>query len=168
MNFTSLIKLLLAALLLGAVTLNNPLKKQAIPTATAEQCNAANIFFEARGETMHGMQAVAEVVNNRTKAKGYPSEVCAVIFQKKQFSWTHQQNFMLVQKVLKGDLSGFTAKDRQAYQMAITAASRAATGVGRVLPAGALWYHTKEVNPCWTNGLRKVKIIQSHVFYVKK
>jgi len=168
MNFTSLIKLLVAALLLGAVSWNNPLNKQGVPAVTAEQCNAANIFFEARGESLHGMQAVAEVVHNRTKAKGFPSDACNVIFQKKQFSWTQQVNFWDLQKVLQGDLSGFTAKDKQAYQMALTAASRAVTEVRRVLPEGTLWYHAKGVNPCWTKGLRKVKIIQSHVFYVKK
>ena len=163
-----MLKVLLALVLL-ALPLGQPkVKHLVVPSVTAEQCNAANIFFEARGESLIAMQAVAEVVNNRTKARGYPASDCAVIFQKKQFSWTHQRDFRIIQKVLQGDLSGFNLQDRQAYQMALTAASRVATGVGRVLPEGTLWYHTKEVNPCWTKGLRKVKIIQSHVFYVKK
>ena len=163
-----MLKVILTLALL-AVPLGQPkVKYLVVPSVTAEQCNAANIFFEARGESLHAMQAVAEVVNNRTKAKGYPASECAVIFQKKQFSWTHQRDFRVIQKVLQGDLSGFNLQDRQAYQMALTAASRVVTGAGRVLPEGTLWYHTKEVNPCWTKGLRKVKIIQGHVFYVKK
>lgn len=163
-----MLKVILALVLLAAPLGQHQGKPESAPSVTAEQCNAANIFFEARGESLHAMQAVAEVVNNRTKSKGYPASACSVIFQKKQFSWTHQRDFRVIQKVLKGDLSGFNLQDRQSYQMAITAASRAATGDGRVLPEGTLWYHTKDINPCWTKGLRKVKIIQSHVFYVKK
>lgn len=155
-----------ALLLTAALTAVNPCTMhQAVPVITDEQCLAANAFFEARGESLQGMQVVSEVVINRTKARGYPSDSCGVIFQKKQFSWTHQQPFAVILKVLKGDLSGFNLQDRQAYQMAITAACRAATGSRRVLPDGTLWYHAKGTRLVWTKGMQRVATVGQHVFY---
>lgn len=44
------------------------------------------IYHEARGESLEGQQAVAEVVFNRVIADNFPDTVHGVIHQKKQFS----------------------------------------------------------------------------------
>ena len=44
------------------------------------------IYYEARGESIAGQQAVAEVVLNRTKQRD--KSVCEVVFEPNQFSWT--------------------------------------------------------------------------------
>ena len=53
-------------------------------------CLAANIYYEARGESVKAQKAVAHVTLNRVKSKQYPKTVCAVVLQNKQFSWTMQ------------------------------------------------------------------------------
>lgn len=53
------------------------------------QCLALNIYYEARGEPLNGQFAVAAVTMNRVKSYKYPNTVCAVVWQRRQFSWTH-------------------------------------------------------------------------------
>lgn len=48
---------------------------------------AANLYFEARGEGVDGMIAVANVVRNRVNDPEFPSTYREVITQPKQFSW---------------------------------------------------------------------------------
>ena len=44
-------------------------------------CLALNNYFEARGESTTGQRAVANVVLNRVKHKGFPDTICAVVKQ---------------------------------------------------------------------------------------
>ena len=55
-------------------------------------CMTANIYHEARGESLKGQYAVAHVVMNRVHHEQFPNSVCEVVFQPKQFSWTHTIN----------------------------------------------------------------------------
>ncbi len=50
---------------------------------------ACNIYFEARNESYEGMMAVVAVTMNRVDAAMYPATVAEVVWQYKQFSWTH-------------------------------------------------------------------------------
>jgi len=51
-------------------------------------CLALNIYHEARGEPLAGQFAVAYVTMNRVVSARYPSSVCSVVWQHRQFSWT--------------------------------------------------------------------------------
>lgn len=51
-------------------------------------CMALNVYHEGRGEPLAGMQAVARVTNIR--AEKMVRNVCAVVFEDAQFSWTNQ------------------------------------------------------------------------------
>jgi spore germination cell wall hydrolase CwlJ-like protein len=53
------------------------------------KCLALNIYFEARGEPQDGQFAVAAVTMNRVKSFKFPNTVCGVVWQRRQFSWTH-------------------------------------------------------------------------------
>ena len=133
---------------------------------TAEQCMTANLFFEARGESVEGMKAVAKVTMNRKKSKRYPNTVCKVVFQPMQFSFTHQQSWESIVKVLHGDLSGFALKDRAAYQEAAKVAQKAVKGQLWVSALkDSLWYHTDKVNPKWNRKMTKVAKIGNHLFF---
>ncbi len=44
------------------------------------------IYYEARGESIAGQQAVAEVVLNRANKSN--QAICEVVFEPHQFSWT--------------------------------------------------------------------------------
>lgn len=56
----------------------------------ALMCLALAIYAEARGEPEPGYWMVAAVVMNRVESPRYPNDVCAVIAQRKQFSFTAQ------------------------------------------------------------------------------
>lgn len=50
---------------------------------------ACNIYWEARTESYEGMMAVVAVTMNRVGSPHYPNTVAEVVWQNKQFSWTH-------------------------------------------------------------------------------
>jgi hypothetical protein len=50
-------------------------------------CHAANLFFEARGESSLGQRWVLDVVANRVASDNYADDYCGVITQSFQFSW---------------------------------------------------------------------------------
>lgn len=74
------VKTIVAAvsLILAVVAAQGNDKPNLNPTST--ECLAAAIYKEARGESIRGKLAVAQVVLNR-------GEPCAVINQHRQFSW---------------------------------------------------------------------------------
>ena len=61
------------------------------PEVDKEQhkCLALNIYHEARSESMEGQIAVAQVTLNRVAHSEWPSTICEVVSEPKQFSWTH-------------------------------------------------------------------------------
>lgn len=136
------------------------------PALTSLQCHTTNLYYEARGESKAGMKAIAAVVINRKNSGKYPKNDCMVIFQNKQFSWTQQQKFKDIQKLLQGDISDLTDKDRQAYQQAVITAQTPVKELLKGLPKGTLWYHARYANPRWSEKMKLVKVVGSHKFYV--
>ena len=60
-------------------------------------CLAKNIYHEAAVEGNLGMYAVGQVTLNRMKHKDYPSSVCDVVMQWKQFSWANKKSLRWTQ-----------------------------------------------------------------------
>ena len=50
------------------------------------ECLARVVYFEARGDTLAGQQAVMDVVLNRTQHHEFPNSVCSVLVPS-QFQW---------------------------------------------------------------------------------
>lgn len=50
-------------------------------------CLTEILYFEARGESLKGIRAVANVVINRRNSKYFPNTVCGVRNQRNQFSF---------------------------------------------------------------------------------
>lgn len=119
------------------------------------KCLADNAFYEARGEGVKGMQAVMDVTLNRVKSDKFPSTVCGVVYQRKQFSWTHQPK----QKITKKELD-------YEYEIALHLARNMMLGSGRGITKGALFYHERNISPTWSKQMYAVKRIKKHVFYV--
>jgi len=129
--------------------------------ARALTCLAMNVYFEARGESLAGQQAVAEVTLNRVASGRYPDTVCGVVFQKNwdplrgryvsAFSWTEFETVIPPEGA---------AWDR-ALEVALSVHG------GRVAPQlhGALHYHAKRVRPSWARAHRQIARIGNHVFY---
>ena len=57
-------------------------------TMTATLCLAAALYHEARGEPEPGQFAVAETIMRRVEDGRWPDDVCSVVHQPHQFSWT--------------------------------------------------------------------------------
>lgn len=126
----------------------------------AAMCLAQNMFFEARNEGPVGMMAVGVVTLNRVHSPKYPDNVCDVVWQRKQFSWTHDGKH--------DDPSRHnTHFDQQAWKDAQSIATQLLSL--DTLPEtgleGATMYHADYVQPYWTTHFEPVKVVGSHIFY---
>ncbi len=117
-------------------------------------CLALNVYHEARSEPLIGQLAVAEVTLNRVASSRYPDEVCDVVWQSRQFSWTH-------------DGKSDKPKEPEAWAHAQAVAYIALNGMARVpeLTSEVLHYHADWVTPHWARGEQPVAHIGGHVFY---
>lgn len=132
-------------------------------------CITVAVFKEARGEPDKGKRAVAQIVMNRARYKHYPDTPCKVVKQKYQFSW-YQGMTPEFEKLMRGDLSGYSLADRQAYEDARQIALRAFYGLLDPIPAleKSMWFTTKDIRPDWSKKKKIAARIGNHVFYVKK
>ena len=123
------------------------------------KCLAEALYFEARGETIKGQFAVAEVIMNRVKSGRFPDSVCGVVNQgtgKKyqcQFTYTcdgipenirEPRAWERVGKVARAILDGRAPMN---------------------LTDGATHYHTNAVRPRWSRTYTKTASIGVHLFY---
>lgn len=113
-------------------------------------CLTQNVYYEARGESRAGKIAVALVTLNRIDDKRYPSTICGVVFQKKQFSWTTSYN--------KGGIN------MPQWRLSQEAALEAYMNRDILGNFKATHFHNTTVNPRWK--LRKVAKISNHIFYM--
>lgn len=138
----------------------------AIPTPIEEpvvdqhelECLQMNIYYEARGEGIRGMQAVAVVTVNRAMDARWPDTVCAVVKQKRgqvcQFSW-----------VCKFGAVKPKRPDFESWTIAETIARQALTGDLRSPVGDATHFHTHAVRPSWAKRLHYIATIGGHIFY---
>jgi N-acetylmuramoyl-L-alanine amidase len=115
-------------------------------------CMLKNIYHEARGEGVVGMQAVALVTLNRAAQTG--KTVCDTVYARKQFSWAN---------TAKGRNKPITGDTSVVYAVA----AQAMSGVMLDITGGATHYHTKAVKPVWRKSLDKIAVINNHIFYRK-
>lgn len=161
----------LSIFVLGLMYYNNiPVYQEKTNTYSNEDCLRANIFFEAKGESFKGKQAVAKVTYNRLYKKlrdnpSRPSNICSVVFEPKQFSWTHQVNKDVIQKVLNTDTRLLNKKDNLAYQEAVKVSLMPYNELRAGISDKVLYYHSIKVKPKWSYKMQKYKVIQNHVFY---
>lgn len=84
-----MLKKQLSVLALIVVSLGNPSHAKLYePTQKDLNCMATAIYHESRGEDIKGQEMVAKTILNRVSDKKFPSDVCSVVFQKNQFSWS--------------------------------------------------------------------------------
>lgn len=122
-------------------------------------CLALNVYFEARNQSLRGQKAVAWVTLNRMYTARYPDTICEVVWQPRQFSWTHDG----LSDVPGGNVIEDAAWE-EAQQVAIDVL--AADFENMQDPTrGATHYHADYVNPYWTDSYDKVASIGEHIFY---
>lgn len=123
-------------------------------------CLAEAVYYEARGESLDGQRAVAEVVLRRTKDHRFPSTVCGVVYQ-----GAHQRN--ACQFSFACDGIGHGRRDKLAWKRAVDVAEYETVGEGRLsdTTAGAQYFHTTRVNPPWSKRFIRTARIGTHIFY---
>lgn len=126
-----------------------------IHTAAADarqvDCLARNIYHESRGEPFWGQVAVAQVTLNRAKHKLWPSNLCAVVYQHAQFSWTLAQRKPV--------------RDTKAWRESMIIARAVLRGTLHIPNFHATHFHTKQVKPRWHRSMQVVATIGNHIFY---
>ena len=133
------------------------------PKKSARQlrCLALNIYFEARGEAAAGQLAVALVTMNRMKSRYYPNTVCGVVWQKRQFSWTHDGKSDRPTDKRAWALA--TKIARFAYQRFEKLSARTRNALD--LTKGALHYYApKLADPYWAKIHTVTRAIGGHIF----
>ncbi len=124
-----------------------------------QKCLAEAVYFEARGESVKGQAAVAQVVLNRVRNPAYPNTICGVVYQNRNWRDACQFSF---------------ACDGHRHRVTEPAHWCMAKLVARTVSAGQIWlpevgsathYHATYVRPFWAPTMQKMARIGQHVFY---
>ncbi len=122
------------------------------------RCLAEALYFEARGESVKGQFAVAEVIMNRVESPRFPGTVCEVIHQgtgrkyQCQFTYTCDGHAEVI-------------REKSAFENVGKIAKLILNGAPRDLTDGATYYHTKAVSPNWSRKFARTATIGVHHFY---
>lgn len=131
---------------------------------TALMCLALNVYHESRGEPLLGQYAVAQVTMNR--AGHDMNNVCDVVTERKQFSWTNEA-FGMAQRIGKRFVltSKGAPKDMRAWLTACRIAAVTLKGWVPDITHGAKFYHIRTVRPYWDRRMTLVARYGNHLFY---
>ncbi|WOI57114.1 cell wall hydrolase [Palleronia sp. LCG004] len=124
------------------------------------ECLSEALYFEARGESVEGLFAVAEVILNRVDNARFPDTVCEVVNQgtgrihECQFSYTC-------------DGMPEVVREKEAFRKVGKVARLMLDGGERTLTEGAEFYHTRAVRPRWSQIFDRTTTIGAHHFYAR-
>lgn len=124
------------------------------------RCLTEALYFEARGETLSGQYAVAEVILNRRDSKKFPNSVCAVIGQGASSGKKYACQFSY-----KCDGRAEVFAEGKAYNQVGKVARQMLNGKKRTLTHGATFYHTGAVRPSWSRKFKRTAKVGQHYFY---
>ena len=134
------------------------------------ECLAKNIYHEARNEPFAGQLAVALVTLNRVYDDTFPNTVCDVVYQgihttdgfpkrdRCQFSW-----YCDGMSDVTANVKAYEETQKIANLAMISYGSMKSQGLDYT--EGAIYYHTHEISPRWSNSYPKVGRIGDHIFY---
>ncbi len=135
------------------------LAKQPKPTLGDQSaCLAEALYFEARGESVAGQFAVAEVIMNRVDSRSFPNSICGVINQGTGRKFACQFTYTC-------DGRPEHIAEPKAYAQVSKIAHVMARGGERPLTKGATFYHTMAVSPSWSRKFARTATIGVHHFY---
>jgi N-acetylmuramoyl-L-alanine amidase len=154
---------LLAGLFIGAAaaTTTTP----AIADAQNSPCDsdrqvhvlALNMYHEARGEGFDAMAAVGQVTLNRVNHPSYADNICDVVYQRRQFSWTHMRR-------------NHTPQETESWELALQIAEHLILGEMDEMVAGATHFLNPRLVrrvPNWAREYEVVGRVGNHVFYAR-
>lgn len=116
------------------------------------ECLAKNVYFESRGEPEKGQIAVIYTTLNRAKSGKYPTDLCRVVYQKNQFSWTAKRNHVV--------------KEKEVYKDIKETVHEVLSGKHKDVTNGALYFHANSIKkPRDFGNVKCTARIGKHVFY---
>ncbi|GEO85082.1 ATP-binding protein [Ciceribacter naphthalenivorans] len=131
----------------------------AVFSVREQQCLASGVYFEARGESVKGQAAVAQVILNRVRNPAYPDTICGVVYQNED--WRNRCQFSFACDNIKDRVnSQYHWKVAREVALAVTAGKIWLKEVG-----SSTHYHAIYVRPGWARTMKKVGRIGLHVFY---
>lgn len=113
-------------------------------------CLAETLYVEARGESLEGKIAVANVIINRVDHPDFPDSICTVVHSKGEFAppskikaekQTWKQIYTLSEFIVR-------------YHRVIVDPTN-----------GALFFHTRDSRPYWAKKSNILAKIDNHIFY---
>lgn len=123
-------------------------------------CLAEALYFEARGESLAGQEAVAEVILNRVDDPAYPNTICGVIKQGADTQGPCQFSFYC-------DGKPEVVKNHPLFDRIGKIAWLMMQGKPRILTGKATYFHAASVNPAWAKHMVRTAQIGDHIFYRK-
>jgi len=133
-------------------------QQQVVKGGPQWRCLAEALYFEARGESVKGQFAVAEVILNRVDDPSYPDTVCGVVHQGTGRKFQCQFTYTC-------DGAKEVISEPQAFRRVGKVAKLMVDGAPRDLTRGATHYHTRAVNPRWARHFPRTASIGVHYFY---
>ena len=124
-------------------------------------CLALNVYYESRGETRAGQQAVAKVTLNRVVSSRYPDTICDVVYEK---NWS-KTNKRYVSAFSWTELDDVPEPRGASWPLAWKMAEIVYKQKHKNLLHGALFFHTKNILPYWASKKKPVAKIGQHIFY---
>lgn len=117
------------------------------------------LYGEARGEPLKGIEAVAAVVMNRVRRKGwFGADVVSVCLKPYQFSCWNDDDPNLAKILL-------ATEDEPIFATCVRIARRAVNGTLKDPVRGATHYHTLACSPKWAMSKVPVAQVGNHLFY---
>jgi spore germination cell wall hydrolase CwlJ-like protein len=140
------------------------------PFAEETLCLAKNLYFEAGNQPLAGKIAVGQVTLNRVGHEKFPSSICAVVYQTKEY----KKSWKTGEKIPRRGMCQFswfcdgkddTPKDSVTFEKCMIIARQIQNGEFGDITEGALWYHADYIKPYWSMNLNKTVHIDQHIFY---
>lgn len=154
----SMISDLLLGDVAGVIDLDHIRRMPRVEGDAQWRCLAEAIYFEARGQSLAGQVAVAEVVLNRVDSPNYPRSICGVTRQ-------GAERLNACQFSYQCDGKPELVNDRGAWALAGKIAHLMLEGRPRMLTSAATHFHATRVSPGWSRRLERTARIGDHVFY---
>jgi len=126
--------------------------------ASAVDCLASAVYYEAGSQDSDGQKAVAQVVLNRVRHPAFPSTVCGVVYQGSTRPTGCQFTFTCDGSLERRPDSAGWARAKRIAEAALDGGVFGAVGL-------ATHYHANYVVPYWSATLAKNAVVGAHLFY---
>jgi len=130
----------------------------ALDSARDLECLTQAVYYEARGESVQGQEAVAQVVLNRVRHPAFPKTVCAVVFQGAAVGHGCQFSFAC-------DGSMRDRREPAAWRRAQGVAARALGGAVMTAVGKSTHFHAIGYGSQWDGDMIRVAQVGMHIFF---